>query len=259
MDGNGRWARARGLPRIAGHRAGVKAVRETVTACAELGLKALTLYAFSADNWKRPPEEVSALMDLLVRFLRLELPTLRKNQIQLRAIGRIGRLPAAARAALRRVMRETARHQGLILTLALNYSARQEILDAARRLAGALASRNGRRRLAPRHRDEFRRFLATRDLPDPDLIIRTSGEMRLSDFLLWQAAYAELVFTPVLWPDFRRRHLLDAFRTFQKRQRRFGAVAPACATWLAASPAPRSRFRSSCGWSSPRIPTRTRS
>lgn len=226
MDGNGRWARARGLPRVAGHRAGVKSVREVVTACAELGLKALTLYAFSADNWKRPTEEVGALMGLLVRFLRLELPTLRKNQVRLQAIGHTGKLPAAARNALRRVVKETAHHKGLTLTLALNYSARQEILDGARKLARALVSRNGDRPKSL-HREDFRRYLSTAHLPDPDLVIRTSGEMRLSDFLLWQAAYAELVFTPVLWPEFRRAHLLDAFRTYQNRQRRFGAVAPA--------------------------------
>ncbi len=224
MDGNGRWARARNLPRLAGHRAGVRSVREAVRTCAELGIKALTLYAFSADNWKRPPEEVGALMRLLVRFLRLELPELNEQQIQLRTIGHVERLPASARAWLRRVMRETARHKGLVLTLALNYSARQEILDAARRMALEWRRLNGRAR-APSHRDDFRRYLSTAGLPDPDLVIRTSGEMRLSDFLLWQAAYAELWFTPVLWPDFRKRHLVEALRVYQRRQRRFGAVA----------------------------------
>jgi undecaprenyl diphosphate synthase len=223
MDGNGRWARSRGFPRIAGHRAGVKSVRETVTACAELGIKALTLYAFSADNWKRPTEEVGALMGLLVRFLRLELPTLRKNQVRLAAIGHVERLPRSAREALRRVIKETAHHKGLVLTLALNYSARQEILDAARAMARQWKRLNGAAK--PVHRDDFRRFLSTSLLPDPDLVIRTSGEMRLSDFLLWQAAYAELWFTPVLWPDFRKSHLLEALRVYEKRQRRFGAVA----------------------------------
>jgi len=224
MDGNGRWARGRGYPRIAGHRAGVTSVREVVTACAELGIKALTLYAFSADNWKRPTEEVGALMGLLVRFLRLELPTLRRNQVRLQAIGHIERLPRPAREALRRVIKDTARHKGLVLTLALNYSARQEILDAARALARSLARRNGASK-PPVHRDDFRKFLSTSLLPDPDLVIRTSGEMRLSDFLLWQAAYSELWFTPVLWPDFRKAHLLEALRVYEKRQRRFGAVA----------------------------------
>jgi undecaprenyl diphosphate synthase len=221
MDGNGRWARARYLPRVAGHRAGVRSVRETVRACAEMGIKALTLYAFSADNWKRPPEEVGALMRLLVRFLRLEIRELKRQQIRLQAIGRLGQLPRFAREVLRQACRATARHKGLVLTLALNYSGRQEILDAARRLA-----RNGDARRAL-HRDDFRRYLSTALLPDPDLVIRTSGEMRLSDFLLWQAAYAELWFTPVLWPDFRRQHLLEGLRVFQKRQRRFGAVAAA--------------------------------
>ena len=227
MDGNGRWARARRLPRIAGHRAGVRSVRETVRTCAELGIKALTLYAFSADNWKRPPEEVGALMGLLVRFLKRELGELKRQQIRLRTIGHVERLPEAARKWLRRVARETAHHKGLMLTLALNYSARQEIMDAARRFAALKA--NGRRpgtRRSPTsvHREDFRRFLSTSHLPDPDLVIRTSGEMRLSDFLLWQAAYSELWFTSVLWPDFRKEHLLEAFSTYQRRQRRFGAV-----------------------------------
>ena len=223
MDGNGRWARARHLPRIVGHRAGVRSVREVVRTCAELGIKALTLYAFSADNWKRPPEEVSALMRLLVRYLRLELGELKRQQIRLQTIGHVERLPGAAKAWLRRVQRETAHHKGLVLTLALNYSARQEILDAARRMAMQFKQRNGQvRKLL--HRDDFRQFLSTARLPDPDLVIRTSGEMRLSDFLLWQAAYAELWFTPVLWPEFRKANLLEALRVFQKRQRRFGAA-----------------------------------
>jgi len=217
MDGNGRWAKARGYPRVVGHRAGVKTVREITTACAELGLRALTLYAFSADNWKRPRAEVRALMGILVRFLNLELPTMRKHRVRLRVIGHPEALPLAARATLRRVMRETAHHTGLTLTLALNYSARQEILDAARKLARDAASRG-------LNRDGFRQYLSTSFLPDPDLLIRTSGEMRLSDFMLWQAAYTELWFTPVLWPDFRRKHLMAALRAFQRRQRRFGGV-----------------------------------
>ncbi len=227
MDGNGRWARARGLPRIAGHRAGIRSVRETVTACAQLGVRALTLYAFSADNWKRPRPEISALMSLLVRFLKLELRELREKGIRLTAIGHVEKLPEAARRTLSRVIRETSRLKGMTLTLALNYSSRQEILDAARRLARQQARMNGRGGSVASKKDDFRRFLSTSRLPDPDLIIRTSGEMRLSDFLLWQAAYAELWFTPVLWPDFRRRHLLEAFRAYRKRQRRFGALAAA--------------------------------
>jgi undecaprenyl diphosphate synthase len=218
MDGNGRWAKARGYPRVLGHRAGVRTVREIVTACAELHIEALTLYAFSADNWKRPSGEVRALMGILIRFLRLELPTMRKHNVRLRTIGHPEAFPPAARATLRRVIGETARHTGLTLNLALNYSARQEILDGARKMAA------DPRRSRPWHRDDFRRYLATADLPDPDLLIRTSGEMRLSDFLLWQSAYTELWFTPVLWPDFRRPHLMQALRAFGKRQRRFGAV-----------------------------------
>jgi undecaprenyl diphosphate synthase len=221
MDGNGRWAEAKGLPRIVGHRAGVKTVREITTACAELGIPALTLYAFSADNWKRPSHEVGALMGILVRFLRLELPTMRRHQVRLRAIGHTEALPPAAQAALRRVMGETAHHRGMTLTLALNYSARQEILDGARKLADDLRKRRVTGRM---HRDDFRRYLSTRLLPDPDLVIRTSGEMRLSDFLLWQAAYAELWFTPVLWPAFRKKHLMQALAAFRRRQRRYGGV-----------------------------------
>lgn len=217
MDGNGRWARKRALPRIAGHRAGVRAVRETVRTCAEIGIKALTLYAFSADNWKRPMTEVSALMSLLVRFLNLELGELKRRDIRLKTIGRTENLPSIARRALRRVIKETAGNRGLVLTLALNYSSRQEILDAAKRM-GRGSARKGMLR------DDFRKHLYTSDLPDPDLIIRTSGEMRLSDFLLWQAAYSELVFMPVLWPDFSRRHLLAALRVYQTRQRRFGTI-----------------------------------
>lgn len=225
MDGNGRWARLRRLPRIAGHRAGVRSIREIVRTCAELGIKALTLYAFSADNWKRPTEEVGALMSLLVRFLRIELRELKRQQIRLRAIGHLGKLPPAARGWLKRVMRETAHHKGLVLTLALNYSSRQEILDAARRFAAQTRGKGASGGRGVMHRDDFRKFLSTAELPDPDLMIRTSGEMRLSDFLLWQAAYAELWFTTVLWPDFRKEHLLKALTVYQRRQRRFGDVA----------------------------------
>jgi len=218
MDGNGRWARARRLPRIAGHRAGVRAVREVVRTAAEMGLKVLTLYAFSADNnLLRPRREVMALMGLLVRYLKMELPEMRARRIRLRAIGRTGELAAHARRALAEVVRATARNGGLTLVLALNYSSRQEIVDAACRMARVPgAARAGR--------DALRRFLYAPDLPDPDLVIRTSGEMRLSDFLLWQAAYAELWFTPKLWPDFRKADLLRAMRVFASRERRFGGV-----------------------------------
>lgn len=219
MDGNGRWARKRGLPRVAGHRAGMETVRRVVRACSKAGVKALTLYAFSADNWKRPVQETGFLMKLLARYLKRELDELDRNGVRMNAIGNLAGLPAFARRELAASIRKTARNKGLVLTLALNYSARQEILDGALRLA-----KYGRNGSSPRHRDDFRRFLSTRLLPDPDLIIRTSGEMRLSDFLLWQGAYAELWFTPVLWPDFSERDLQKAFREYSRRQRRFGAV-----------------------------------
>jgi len=223
MDGNGRWARKRGLPRIAGHRAGVDTVRRMVRACAKKGIKALTLYAFSADNWKRPEGETGFLMGLLARFLRLEIRELDRNNVRLRTIGNTAGLPAFARNELRHGIEKTAKNRGLILTLALNYSARQEILDGARKMAADM-SRNGKGQV-PSHRDGFRKYLATSYLPDPDLIIRTSGEMRLSDFLLWQGAYAELWFTPVLWPDFKEQHLAQALREFARRSRRYGGVA----------------------------------
>jgi len=219
MDGNGRWARRRGLPRVAGHRAGMEAVRRVVRHCATAGVRALTLYAFSADNWKRPVTETGFLMRLLARFLRREVAELDRNRVRLSVIGRTGELPAFARRELKQAVAATRDNDGMVLTLALNYSARQEILDGARRMAAA--ARNGG---APRHREDFRRFLYTRHLPDPDLVIRTSGEMRLSDFLLWQGAYAELWFTPVLWPDFGARDLKRAFGAYAQRQRRFGAL-----------------------------------
>jgi len=222
MDGNGRWARKRGLPRVAGHRAGVETVRRVVRACANAGIQALTLYAFSADNWKRPSSETGFLMGLLARFLRREVGELDRNRVRLRTIGNRKGLPPFARSELERGIRRTAGNDGMILTLALNYSARQEILDGARKMAADLA-RNGKGH-APADRDGFRKYLATADLPDPDLIIRTSGEMRLSDFLLWQGAYAELWFTPVLWPDFSEKHLTQAFNVFIRRSRRFGGI-----------------------------------
>ena len=223
MDGNGRWARKRGLPRVAGHQAGVRAVRGTVRACARLGIGYLTLYAFSADNWKRPRAEVKALMGLLVHFLRRELAELEKNGIKLRTMGDIRALPAAARAELARVIRRTRNNRGLVLNLALNYSGRQEVMDAAVRMAQELNKGHGSFKGRP-DREKFRAFLYSPDIPDPDLLIRTSGEMRLSDFMLWQGAYTELWFTPVLWPDFGKKHLAEGLRSFARRQRRFGGV-----------------------------------
>jgi len=207
---------------VAGHRAGIGAVRETVRASAAAGIEFLTLYAFSADNWKRPRAEVSALMSLLVHFLRGELAELQKNGMRLKAIGDLRRLPAAARAELERVVRRTTRNRGMVLILALNYSGRQEIMDAAVKMAAECRKVRSRP-----DREDLRAFLYAPEIPDPDLLIRTSGEMRLSDFMLWQGAYTELWFTPVLWPDFRKKHLLQGLRAFANRKRRFGGVSAA--------------------------------
>lgn len=220
MDGNGRWARAKGLPRVFGHRAGTEAVRRAVEACCELGVKVLTLYAFSWENWDRPARETGELMGLLDEFVRRELPTLHANHIRLRAIGRLETLPAGVLATLQRAMTETAGFDRMTLVLALSYGGRQEIVDAARRLATLV--RQGR--LDPEQIDEgvFTRQLYAADLPDPDLLIRTSGEQRLSNFLLWQSSYAEWYVTPTCWPDFSKEDLLDAIAAYEQRERRFG-------------------------------------
>jgi len=225
MDGNGRWATARGLPRIMGHRAGAEAVRRVVEAGCELGVKTLTLYAFSWENWDRPREEIRQLMELLDLFIRGEEKRLRANQVRLRAIGRLDELPPETFRNLRRVIGETAAFTRMTLTLALSYGGRQEIVDAARRLASL--TRDGK--LQPEQIDEalFSRQLYTGDLPDPDLVIRTSGEQRLSNFLLWQASYAEFYVTPTLWPDFSKRDLLEAITEYERRERRFGKTAGA--------------------------------
>ena len=225
MDGNGRWAKGRGLPRIEGHRAGVSAVRETVENCARLHLDALTLYAFSTENWKRPRYEVAALMALLREFITKELRTLVENDIRFRPIGRWELLDPSVVKELRRAIEATSHCRGMRFNIALNYSGRQELADAARRLAlEAVAGR-----LDPHAIDEEKlaSILETAGLPDPDLLIRTSGEMRVSNFLLWQIAYAEIWVTRTLWPDFRRTHLLEAILDFQKRERRYGAVSAA--------------------------------
>ncbi len=221
MDGNGRWARERYLPRVAGHKAGVSSVRETVESCARLGIEALTLYAFSTENWKRPALEVQTLWRLLRIYLKSELSTLMDNGVRLETIGRIEDLPSAARQELERVRQLTASNTGLRLNLALNYSGRTELVDAMR----AIASTG----LAPALIDEdtISAHLYTAGLPEPDLLIRTSGEMRISNFLLWQIAYTELHVCPVFWPDFRTKHLLAAIVDFQNRERRFGGVGPA--------------------------------
>lgn len=220
MDGNGRWARRRNLGRVEGHKRGKKAVQAVVEACLEIGIQYLTLYAFSTENWQRPPAEVRALMALLHRYLRTELPQMMKKNIRLRVVGDIDRLPSGVRQSLENVLRATLNNTGLTVILALSYGAREEIVRAARTLA--LAVRNGQ--LDPEEIDEqvFSRSLWTFDIPDPDLLIRTSGEFRLSNFLLWQLAYTELYVTETLWPDFTREELLCALTDYQSRERRFG-------------------------------------
>jgi undecaprenyl diphosphate synthase len=224
MDGNGRWARRRHLPRVAGHRAGVASVRSTVETAARVKIPALTLYAFSEENWKkRPKSEVDFLMGLLSRYLKQEVPTLNKNNIRLEYIGRLHELPPAVQEKMGWAHDATAQNSGMVLTLALNYSARTEIVDAFRSMLDA-AARNGGVEHLRIDEDEVSRHLYTRQLPDPDLVIRTSGEMRLSNFLLWQLAYAEIYVTPTLWPEFRGYHLLEGIAEYQKRERRYGGL-----------------------------------
>ncbi len=220
MDGNGRWARQRGLPRAAGHREGAESAREVIAQAAELGIKALTLFAFSVENWRRPQEEIDTLMDLLVRHIRKELPTLLRHKIRVRAIGAIDALPLAVRRWVRKAEEESRRGRGLLLNVALNYGGRSDILDAVRALLREVQTG----KLHPEKLDEprFASALLTAGLPDPDLLIRTSGEHRVSNFLLWQLAYTELYFTDTLWPDFRRREFLLALLDYQQRERRFG-------------------------------------
>jgi undecaprenyl diphosphate synthase len=225
MDGNGRWAKLRHKRRVEGHRAGIASVRDVVETSARLGLEVLTLYAFSVENWKRPKTEVSTLMGLLKRYLRLELDTLLRNNIRFRVIGRMHELPRDVQDELGRGMERTARSTGLLFNIALNYGGRTEITDAVRRLVADVLA-NGRD--ASRVDEQLlSSYLYTAGQPDPDLLIRTSGEMRVSNFLLWQIAYAEIWVTDVLWPDFRRRHLLQAVLDYQKRERRYGGITPA--------------------------------
>ena len=220
MDGNGRWAGERRLPRVEGHRAGIEAVRSVVETSARLGLEVLTLYAFSVENWKRPAAEVITLMMLLKRYLRSELSTLLKNDIRFKVIGRSEELAPDILEELHAAEEKTARNAGMLFNIALNYGGRTEIVDAARRAidAGISADALDERR--------FSELLYTNGQPDPDLLIRTSGEMRVSNFLLWQIAYAEIWVTDTFWPDFRCRHLLEAVLAYQKRDRRFGGVTP---------------------------------
>lgn len=223
MDGNGRWARRRRLPRVAGHQAGVGPVRSTVETCARLGVKVLTLYAFSLENWKRPRAEVETLWRLLRYYLRQELPELQKNDIRLQAIGRPEALPPQVRRELEAAVEATSANRGLLVNLAINYGGRAEIVDAINSIL-EVARVDGR--LASLKLDEelISSNLYTSSCPDPDLLIRTSGEMRISNFLLWQIAYAELYVTETLWPDFTRRDLLQAILEYQKRERRYGGL-----------------------------------
>jgi undecaprenyl diphosphate synthase len=224
MDGNGRWAKRRHMPRVAGHRVGVAAVRSTVETAARIHIPALTLYAFSEENWrKRPKSEVDFLMRLLSRYLRAEVPTLNQNNIRLEYIGRQHELPGDVQERMRWARESTAHNSGMVLTLALNYSARSELVDAFRSMVTAAQQNGGFNHLRI---DEatVSRHLYTRHLPDPDLVVRTSGEMRLSNFLLWQLAYAEIYVTPTLWPDFRGVHLLEGIAEYQKRERRYGGL-----------------------------------
>jgi undecaprenyl diphosphate synthase len=216
MDGNGRWAKQRNLPRIAGHREGINSVREIVRVCGELGVKILTLYTFSSENWRRPRQEVSALMRLLLVTINREVKDLNKNNVRLMVIGRIQDLPEEPRKGILNGIENLKNNTGLILNLALSYGGRQEILDAVRSLC--------KEGIQDVNEAEFSRRLYTADIPDPDLLIRTSGELRLSNFLLWQLAYTEIYVTDVLWPDFRREELIKAIQAYQSRERRFGRV-----------------------------------
>jgi undecaprenyl diphosphate synthase len=221
MDGNGRWAALRHLPRVRGHHAGIDAVRDVVEASARLGIGVLTLYAFSVENWKRPKTEISTLMSLLKRYLRLEIETLSRNNIRFHVIGRAEELEPDVREELQAAERDTEANTGMRFNIALNYGGRTEIVDAVRRIL--------REQVKPEEIDErrFGDFLYTAGQPEPDLLIRTSGEMRVSNFLLWQIAYAEIWVTDTLWPDFRRQHLLEAIVAYQKRDRRYGGIKPA--------------------------------
>jgi undecaprenyl diphosphate synthase len=217
MDGNGRWARKRGMPRVFGHRSAVNNVREIAEECARLKIEVLTLYALSTENWLRPKQEISGLMSLLRTFVRRELEAMMKNDIRLRVVGDLNRLPKSAGEAVQKTIAETAHNRGMILNLALNYGGRSEIVRAANALLA-----KGAKEITE---DDFAGELYTAGQPDPDLVIRTSGEMRVSNFLLWQIAYSELYVTPVLWPDFGAKELNEAIRDYQKRERRFGGIA----------------------------------
>ncbi|WP_262707382.1 isoprenyl transferase [Gynurincola endophyticus] len=220
MDGNGRWAKEKGKERLYGHFHGVESVREIVEGCAELGVSYLTLYAFSTENWDRPVAEVDGLMNLLCETINKETATLNKNNIRLTVIGCVDRLPAHAYEQLQEAIAATSKNTGLTLVMALSYSGRWDILHAVQNIARKVA--NGDLKVEELGEDVFQQNLSTKEIPDPELMIRTSGEFRISNFLLYQLAYTELVFTPVLWPDFRKQHLYQAIIDFQSRERRFG-------------------------------------
>jgi undecaprenyl diphosphate synthase len=222
MDGNGRWAQQRGLPRRDGHRAGADSVEECLRVCGEIGVGYLTLYAFSTDNWKRPEAEITALMGLLTHFLKDKMATLMENRVRLHVIGQTERLALPIRRQLDRSIAKTSGNDGLNLVVALSYGSREEIVEATRRLMEE--AKRGETDPAALSTEMFSRYLHTSAIPDPDLLIRTSGEFRISNFLLWQISYTEIHITDTLWPDFRREHLLAAVGDFQGRQRRFGAL-----------------------------------
>jgi len=222
MDGNGRWAKQRGLPRVEGHRQGAESARIIIRTAGEIGIKYLTLYAFSAENWNRPKDEVDALMKYLIHYLKTETPELNKNNVRLEVIGQIYRLPENVQDHLRKSMATLSKNNGLTLVMALSYGSRIEIVDAVRDIAGKV--KRGKLDPADINEQVFAQHLYTRNLPDPDLLIRTSGEMRVSNFLLWQISYAELVITPTLWPDFRKPQFFAALDEYARRHRRFGGV-----------------------------------
>ena len=222
MDGNGRWAQKRALPRSMGHRAGVEALRKVVKTCSKLGIEVLTVYAFSTENWRRPKDEVGVLMTLLTEYLRNELQELHQNQVVIRTMGKINDLPREAQQELKLAMERTRNNKGLILNLALNYGGRSDIIEAVKSLSKDVLS--GKQRIEEIDEERFSEALFTRGLPDPDLLIRTSGEMRLSNFLLWQSAYTEIEVVEELWPDFGQSALLEAIKVYQKRDRRYGGI-----------------------------------
>ncbi len=224
MDGNGRWAKKQGAMRIFGHQSAIKSVRDATEGCAELGVKYLTLYAFSTENWQRPQKEIEALMNLLVNTIKNEIPTLQKNNVRLNSIGDILKLPENCQTKLLKAIDDTKDNTGLCLNLALSYSGRQEILKATKKIMADI--QNNIINIEDLTEENFKNYLETYPAPDPELLIRTSGEMRISNFLLWQIAYTEIFITPTLWPDFRKKDLHEAILSYQTRDRRFGKIAP---------------------------------